>query len=135
MWPLRPPPGCGAARWGIAAEVAGAEDLETRTGPAARLFGELEQDAIEPHGVIAADRAGLFVTEDLGDDRGVGRDEGRRRVGGRAAELRIEGWDEVVAQVAIRGRPAADPRHPQFVDEPICRVRFTRSLRPRAGGK
>ena len=98
-------------------EVPADEHVQPRTRAPAALCGELHDEGVEPHGVVAGDDALLLVTEDLLEIDPAQRDERRRRVGRGAAEGGVVGGEEVLAQILVgRGR-GGDPRPAQLVDE------------------
>src|SRR5688572_18913742 len=102
-----------------AIEMAADQDGESRAAPAAALFADLQDDAVEGDGVVAADDAGLLVAKD-GLELGEGdRDKGGGRVGGAAAKRRVVGGQEVFEKVAVRGRKGADPGEAELVDQAI----------------
>jgi hypothetical protein len=91
-----------------AVEIAPQGDLQPDAGAPAALFGELQHEAIEADGVVARDGPHFFVTENLVQIDGAERHEGGRGIGRRPRELRVEGGQEVIAQIAVRGRQRAD---------------------------
>jgi hypothetical protein len=118
-----------------AVEVTPNQDLQAGTGAPAALLGELQHHAAQPHGVIWADRARLFVTEDRLEVHSPERDKRRDRVSRGPAELRIEGGHELVPQVTVGGRQHPDAGHPQLVDQPVLqRAIDALAPAPRLGG-
>ena len=86
----------------VAGEMPADEDAEAGAGAAARLFGQLEGHAIGGDDIVAAHDAFLLDAEHLLEIDAAERDKGGRRVGGRPAELVVEGG----ADHPWRQRPA-----------------------------
>jgi hypothetical protein len=118
-----------------AVEVAATEHAHAATAAAAALFGDLQRQAIEDDDVVTADDTLLLVTEDLLEIDGAERGEGRGGVGGGAAEGGIEVGQEVVAQIALAADTVLIPATRNSLTRRSCKVRLTRSLRPRAWGE
>jgi hypothetical protein len=114
-----------------AVEIAPQGDLQPDAGAPAALFGELQHEAIEADGVVARDGPHFFVTENLVQIDGAERHEGGRGIGRRPRELRVEGGQEVIAQIAVRGRQRADTGDAQLVHEPVLQ-RAIHALAPAA---
>lgn len=93
------------------------QDPEPGTGAAAGLLAELQGEPIERHDVVAGDDAFVLHTEDLVEIYGAHCLEGRGGVSRGAAELGIEGPEEVVPQIAIGGGDGSDAGDPQLVHE------------------
>src|SRR5262245_45196955 len=95
----------------LAVEVAAHEDVEASTATPTRLLGQLQRGPLGGDDVGAADAALVFGAEDVLELDAARGDKGRGGIGGRAAELGIEGGEKVLAQVAIgrrHGRDAGD---------------------------
>jgi len=73
--------------------------------------------------------------EDLVEIDAAEGDEGRRGIRGRASKLRVERREEARAQVAIGGGDGALPPTRSWLTRRSCKVRLTRSLRPRVCGE
>jgi len=103
----------------VAGEMPADEDAEAGAGAAARLFGQLEGHAIGGDDIVAAHDAFLLEAEHLLEVDAAERDKGGRRVGGRPAELVVEGGEEALPQVAVGGGHRGDAGEAEFVDEAI----------------
>ena len=77
------------------------EHAQPRTGAPARLLGQLQWHPLGGDDVVAPHYAFGLDAEDLVEIDAAERDKGRDGIGRRPAELRVEGGQEVVAQVAV----------------------------------
>src|SRR2546427_8645775 len=95
----------------VAFEMPADQDLQARAGAPAALLGDLQEDAVEPHGVVAGDDPGFLVTEYLREFDITDRHEGWCRVGGRRRETAVVGGQEpITAGRSLRpGRAGAGP--------------------------
>ena len=80
----------------LAVEMASDENAQARARAAARLLADLERDAIGGDDIVAAHDAFLLEAEHLLEVDAAERDKGGRRVGGRPAELVVEGGEEAL---------------------------------------
>jgi len=92
--------------------------------PAAVLDGRLrlgqrEGEAVRGHHIVAPADAVLLDAENLLEVDEAERDKGGRRVGGRPAELVVEGGEEALPQVAVGGGHRGDAGEAEPVDEAI----------------
>src|SRR6059058_856086 len=78
----------------LAAEMAADQDPQPGARAAAGLFGELQRHAVRGHDVVAPDGAFVLDAEDLVEIDAAQRHKSGRRVGGRPAELGVEGGPE-----------------------------------------
>src|SRR5262249_13829869 len=76
---------------------------QARTGAAAGLLGQLQDEAIELHGVVAGDDAFVLMAEDLREIDGAEGDESGGGGGGRGGGVGNEGGGGVGAEVAGGG--------------------------------
>ena len=102
----------------LAVEMTAHEDVQSGTGAAADLLGQLHDDAIPGHGVIARDHALVLMTEDLLEVNGAEGHEGRGGIGGGPVELGVEVGQEALTQIPIGGGHRRDAGPAQLVDEP-----------------
>src|SRR5262245_50247586 len=119
----------------MAVEMTAHEHAQAGTGSAAGLPRQLQQDETGGDDVIAGDDALVLDAEDLLEIDAPEGDKGRARIGGRAAELGVEGRQKVGPQIPVGGGGPRDAGHAEFADQAVCKVRLTRSLRPRAWGE
>src|SRR5882672_2583343 len=77
-----------------AIEVAAHQDGEAGARGPAGLLGNLQSNALQRDGVVGADHAGLFVTQDLLEIGAAAADEGRGRIGRRYRELAVVAREE-----------------------------------------
>src|SRR6266568_13617 len=94
-------------------------NTQPRARAAAALLGDLQRDPLEAHGVIQGDDALFLVAEDLVEVDATEANERRSGVRRRASELRVEGWQKALPQVAIGGGQRADGGDAQLVHEAI----------------
>ena len=99
--------------------MAAHEDAPPGTGGLARLFADLQADAVEGHGVVGRDRTLFFFAEDLLESDGAEGHECRGGIGRRPGEGGVVVGDETVAQIGVGGVDRGDAREAQFVDEAI----------------
>src|SRR5207245_4179890 len=78
----------------LAAEMAADQDPQPGARAAAGLFGELQRHAVRGHDVVAPDGAFVLDAKDLVEIDAAQRHKSRRGVGGRLAELGVEGGPE-----------------------------------------
>src|SRR5881409_3734452 len=120
----------------MAVEVTPHEDAQAGAGAPPGLLGDLPRHAIGRHDVVAADDALVLHAEDLIELDAPERHEGRARVCGRPAEFGIEAGQELLAQIArLAAATVVTPASRSSLTRRSCRVRLTRSLRPRAWGE
>src|SRR5437660_5797961 len=106
----------------MAVEVTPHEDAQAGAGAPPGLLGDLPRHAIGRHDVVELDAPE--------------RHEGRARVCGRPAEFGIEAGQELLAQIArLAAATVVTPASRSSLTRRSCRVRLTRSLRPRAWGE
>src|SRR5260370_42515206 len=103
----------------VAGEMPADEDAEVGAGAAARLFGRLEGHAIGGDDIVAAHDAFLLEAEHLLEVDAAERDKGGRRVGGRPAELVVEGGGEALPQGAGGRGPPGGARGAGCVGEGV----------------
>lgn len=94
------------------------EDTQTGAGAAPDLLGQLQDDTIQGHGVVARDHALVLMTEDLLEVDGAERHEGGGRIGGGPVKLGVEVGQEALAQIPVGGGHRGDAGDAQLVDEP-----------------
>ena len=82
-------------------------------------LGQREGEAVRGHHIVAPDDAVLLHAENLLEVDAAERDKGGRRVGGRPAELVVEGGEEALPQVAVGGGHHGDAGEAEPVDEAI----------------
>ena len=87
----------------VAVEMAADQHAQPRAGAPPGLFGELERHALGGDDIVASHHPLGLDAEDLVEIDASEGDEGRGGIGGQPAELRVEGREEVLAQVAIGG--------------------------------
>src|SRR5262245_852890 len=109
-----------------AAQMTAHDHAEPGTRAPARLLGELQGHAVSGDDVVAADHALLFDTEDLLEIHGPERHEGGGGIGGRPAELGVEGGHEALAQIAVGGGGRGDTGPAALVQEAIPERKTTR---------
>jgi hypothetical protein len=115
-----------------AGEVAAHGDSQAGAATAARLFGQLQSEAVEDDDVVAPDRARFLMAKQLIEIRVAQRGERTRRIGGRAGELGVVVGDELLAQVGIGRLEGGDARDAELVDQPSLQG-AVQALDPTAG--
>jgi len=98
-------------------EMATHEDAKAGTAAAAPLLVDLQDDAVQGHGVIAGHDALFLMTQDLLQVVGAEGDEGRGGIRRGTAERPIVVGDEMLGQVAVGLGHGADAGDAEFVDE------------------
>ena len=100
-------------------QMAADQHPEPGARATAGLFRELERPPLAGDDVVAPDDAFVFDTENLIEIDPPERHECRRGVGGRAAELGVEGRHEALAHIPIGRGERRDAGDPELVDEAI----------------
>src|SRR5256712_7368350 len=103
----------------MAVEVAAHEDAQTGAGAAPGLLGDLQRHAVGRHDIVAADHAVGLDAEDLIEIYAPERHEGRGSLRRCPPKFGVEGGQELIAQIAVRGGHGGDAGHPQLVDEAV----------------
>ena len=116
----------------VAVEMAAHEHVEAGTGAAAGLFRQLERDETGGDDVIAGDDTLVLDAQDLLEIDAPQGDKGRARIGGRAnsASKAARKWVRRYRLAAV-----VTPATRSSLTSRSCKVRLTRSLRPRAWGE
>ena len=113
-------------------EMPAHDNAEGRAAPPAALLVDLQDHAVEAHGVVAGDDPLLFVTEDLIE---IDAADGHKRAGGicrRTAKGGVVVREEALAQILVGGGHRADLGHSELVDEAALQ-RAVGPLAPAAG--
>src|SRR5882724_8284184 len=119
----------------VAGEMPADEDAEAGAVAAAGLLVQLKGVAVSGHHIVAPDDAFLLDAENLLEVDAAEWDKGGRRVGGQPPELLVERREEALPQVAVGAGTVVMPARRSSLTRRSCRVRLTRSLRPRAAGE
>jgi len=118
-----------------AVQVSPYRDGQPGTRAAARLRCDLQDPSVHRHRIVAAHHALLFVTENGLKIAVPERDEGTGQIARGTHERGVVLRQKLIGEIPIRRRERGDAGHAQLVDSRPCRVRLSRSLRPRAWGE
>jgi hypothetical protein len=119
----------------LTTKMAADEHVQPGAGAAAGLLGELQRHAIGGDDIVTPDGTFVFDAEDLVEIDATQRDKGGGRVRRGARELGVEGGEKGIAQIAVGGGQGRNLAARSSLTRRSCRVRLTRSLRPRAWGE
>jgi len=119
----------------LAVKMAVDAHAQAGAGAAAGLLGELQRHRVEHDDVVLPHGAVFGLAEDLVEIDVADGDEGGGGIGRRPRELFVVGGDEVVAQIGVGGLERVDAMQVSSLTRRSCRVRLSRSTRPRACGE